>query len=613
MTETQFIEKNQEDWVALERLLKKPRRDADQLNKLFVKVSSDLSYARTFFPNRSVRVYLNNLTQEVFDSMRVKEDRFKFSQISNFFVHILPQEIYNSRKALLVSLVVFSVSVIIGVISTIHDPEFPRLILGDHYVDMTEENIAKGDPMAVYKDERKVDMFFGITTNNIRVSFLAFVLGLFGSVGTLLVLLQNGIMLGSFQYFFATKGLFWTSFLTIWIHGTIEISAIIIAGGAGIVLGNGLLFPSTYKRATSLQVSSLRAMRLILGAVPLFVIAGALESFVTRQTELPNMVKAGIIFASAALIILMWVVYPIYYRLSKKQDVDYNIQPTYQEENQISKKEYRNMSQCVADSFAEFRYYFSDNLRHIILHTLIIFIPAIYLILKYDDLTTNYSYMESFVSLHTYINVKTGGIGFLILCPVLLSYFFCVLKMISRKKELILKSKLQFIKEYYLKVLLAVLLFYLPLAFIPMPYYFLTWFILPPHMLIIFLENIFEERLQGPKFISDSYKYYFRGFLQYFTIYIILLFVFLFITLFQNSEITMYISDYVRWHILFENNELNYAFVQLILGWLMFCFFLIISYYFFSNIYQSQRTKTTARDLKDRLKDFGSHLKISNS
>ena len=77
---------------------------------------------------------------------------------------------------------------------------------------MTEENIEKGDPMAVYKDERKLGMFFGITTNNIRVSFLAFVLGFFGSVGTIIVLLQNGIMLGSFQYFFYSKGLFWTSF-----------------------------------------------------------------------------------------------------------------------------------------------------------------------------------------------------------------------------------------------------------------------------------------------------------------------------------------------------------------------------------------------------------------
>jgi len=274
LTESKFIEQNEPHWKELEQLLESNHKDADKLNRLFVKISSDLSYARTFYPNRSVRLYLNNLTQRVFDTMRVKEDRFSFKQIIHFFKHILPQEIYRSRKALLVSFTVFVAAVAIGVVSTSNNEDFPRQILGDRYVDMTEDNIAAGDPMAVYKDERKLNMFFGITTRNIRVSFLAFVLGFLGSIGTVVVLLQNGIMLGSFQYFFYSKGLFWTSFLTIWIHGTIEISAIIIAGGAGIVIGNGLLFPKSYKRTTALQVSALRALRLILGALPLFVIAG---------------------------------------------------------------------------------------------------------------------------------------------------------------------------------------------------------------------------------------------------------------------------------------------------------------------------------------------------
>lgn len=170
MTESQFIKKNQKDWLELEGLLKSSAVDADKLNRLFVKVSSDLSYARTFYPNRSVRLYLNNLTQSVFDTMRVKEDKFSYKQIIHFFSHILPQEIYNSRKALIVSLFFFALAMAIGVISTVHDEEFTRLILGDSYVDMTERNIAKGDPMAVYKDERKLGMFFGITTNNIRVA-----------------------------------------------------------------------------------------------------------------------------------------------------------------------------------------------------------------------------------------------------------------------------------------------------------------------------------------------------------------------------------------------------------------------------------------------------------
>ena len=152
MTESQFINKNRQYWKELEALLLKDKPDPDHLNRLFVKVSSDLSYARTFFPNRSVRLYLNNLTQSVFDTMRVKEDKFSLKQIKLFFSDILPQEIYNSRKSLLISLATFVIAVSIGVISSYHDEDFPTLILGQSYISMTESNIEDGDPMAVYKD-----------------------------------------------------------------------------------------------------------------------------------------------------------------------------------------------------------------------------------------------------------------------------------------------------------------------------------------------------------------------------------------------------------------------------------------------------------------------------
>ena len=184
---------------------------------------------------------------------------------------------------------------------------------------MTLENIENGEPMGVYGKMQQFDMFLGITLNNVFVSFRAFIWGgimgsmplfLFLSFGTGLILMYNGIMLGSFQYFFYEQGLFMESFLTIWIHGTIEISAIIMAGAAGIVAGNSLLFPGTYSRYASFRRGFRDGMKIIVGLVPLFIAAGFIESYITRLFDMPDLLKAAIIFASFGFILYYFVLYP---------------------------------------------------------------------------------------------------------------------------------------------------------------------------------------------------------------------------------------------------------------------------------------------------------------
>ena len=194
--------------------------------------------------------------------------------------------------------------------------------MGDTYVNMTLENIDKGDPMAVYKKMNEVDMFLGITVNNIYVSFLCFAFGIFFSLGTGYLLFTNGIMLGAFQYFFYTKGLLVESVLVIWIHGTLEISAIIIAGCAGLTLGNSFLFPGTYSRATSFVRGAKQGVKIAVGLVPIvalipiFITAGFLESFVTRHTQMPMWLSLTIIIGSLTFIIWYFIIYPI--RLNNK-------------------------------------------------------------------------------------------------------------------------------------------------------------------------------------------------------------------------------------------------------------------------------------------------------
>jgi uncharacterized membrane protein SpoIIM required for sporulation len=199
---------------------------------------------------------------------------------------------------------------LIGVVSSAGDSGFVRLIMGDSYVNMTLENIDKGDPMAVYKQMNGVDMFLGITFNNIRVSFFAFMMGLLVSFGTAWILISNGIMLGAFQYFFHIHNLLFESVLVIWIHGTLEISAIIIAGAAGLVLGNSILFPGTYSRRQSFMIASKEGLKMIVSLIPIFIIAGFLESFVTRQTGMPVSLSLTIILGSLAFVVWYFFIYP---------------------------------------------------------------------------------------------------------------------------------------------------------------------------------------------------------------------------------------------------------------------------------------------------------------
>ncbi|RSC92210.1 stage II sporulation protein M [Tenacibaculum singaporense] len=317
MREAAFINKNKEKWQLFEdALYNKTVISPDKLSDLYVELTDDLSYAKTFYPNGNTVIYLNSIAsaahQKIYKTKKESKNRF-----ISFFKTEFPLMFYNHQKQLLIAFLVFAFFSICGAFSAATDIDFVRLILGDGYVNMTLENIENRDPMAVYKKANEVDMFIGITVNNIKVAMYAFVLGMLFSVGTLYIMMQNGIMLGSFLYFFYDKGLFWESSRTIWIHGTIEISVIVIAGCAGLVLGNGILFPKTYSRLESFKRSMKDGLKIMVSTIPFFIVAGFLEGFVTRHTEMPDWLAILIIATSLALIIFYYVIYPI--RVYKNQ------------------------------------------------------------------------------------------------------------------------------------------------------------------------------------------------------------------------------------------------------------------------------------------------------
>ena len=310
MKEVTFIRQNIEKWRSAELVVDAVgETEATQLADTYIDVTSDLAFAQTHYPESKITRYLNNLASALHNEI-YRSQRYRWSRLVTFWTDEVPRTMWEARRELLTSFIIFLASALVGMLSQLFDPEFCRIILGDNYVDMTLQNIANGEPMAVYNGDPESDMFSMITLNNVKVSFVTFVLGVFTSIGTGFILFQNGVMLGSFQTFFAQHGQLWQSALAVWLHGTLEISAIIVAGAAGIAMGNGWLFPGTYPRLVSFRRGARRGLRIVVGAVPLFVVAGFIEGFFTRHTEWPDLLRLSIILCSLAFVIYYYIVLP---------------------------------------------------------------------------------------------------------------------------------------------------------------------------------------------------------------------------------------------------------------------------------------------------------------
>lgn len=311
MREVAFIKQNKQKWLDFERqIYAKENSNPEELSKLYIHLVNDLSYAQTFYPKSKTTLYLNNLAAQSFQKI-YKTPKENENQLIYFFKTDVPLLVYQYRRFVGYAFAFFAVFVFIGVISSQHDDTFVRLILGDYYVNMTLENIENGDPMAVYKSGSNWGSHIGITLNNLKVGVMSYIYGVFAGVGTVYILFKNSVMLGAFQYFFYEKQVFWESVRGIWIHGAMEIFAMVIEAAAGLILGAGLLFPNTFSRYLSFKRAVLDSLKIVLSTFPFTIVAGLLEGYVTRYSNvMPKLVSVGIIITTLSLISFYYLIYP---------------------------------------------------------------------------------------------------------------------------------------------------------------------------------------------------------------------------------------------------------------------------------------------------------------
>lgn len=328
MREAMFIKKNAGKWKEYQQT---HTDNPDETAQRFVTLIDDLSYAKTFYPRSKVTRWINGIAAGIYQSI-YQNKKEKYSRIFQFWKFELPLLFKKYHRIFLFTVIAFVLFVSIGVFSSMYNEDFVRKILGNGYVNMTEDNIANGDPFGVYKGDNPFTMFVTIAFNNIGVAFKTFVGGFTLGIFTLMIMWGNGIMLGAFQYIFFSKGLGVQSILVIWIHGTLEISSIVIAATAGFILAGGILFPGTYSRMISFKRNAKDAAKILICLIPIFIVAAFFESYVTHLMSqsfdkvnnygLPVWAAVSILVISLAFITWYFIILPI--RLHRK---GYYIQP----------------------------------------------------------------------------------------------------------------------------------------------------------------------------------------------------------------------------------------------------------------------------------------------
>lgn len=315
MREGQFIKRNLDRWERYQE----PTDDPDEVARQFTYLVDDLSYAKTFYPNSNTIKYINSIAANIYLNI-YKNKKEKSQRLITFWTTELPLVVRRNHRILFFAFLFFLAFVLLGVFSAYTDPSFVRSVLGDGYVDMTEQNIARGDPFGVYKSGNELTMFLEIAFKNIRVAFLVYIFGLTAGVGTLYILFQNGLMVGVFEFMFFHHQLGFKSVLVIFVHGTLELSSIVIAGAAGLMLGNALLFPKTYTRMQSLKAAASDSIKIIVSLVPLFIVAAFFEGFVTRHTGMPIWMSLMILLGSGTFLVWYFIIYPI--KIEKKYNTN---------------------------------------------------------------------------------------------------------------------------------------------------------------------------------------------------------------------------------------------------------------------------------------------------
>jgi uncharacterized membrane protein SpoIIM required for sporulation len=292
-----YIARNEPTWLRLEQLTRTAQTGVDKLQpaeleelvQLYQRTSAHLSYIRTHLREPTLISRITRLVATANGVIYGKKPR-SMRAVGTFLTLSYPGAVYHCRRAIGVAAIVFFGPALVLAVWLSVDPSAlersaPEAVRKEYVDDQFEQ---------YYSDQPSSVFFTEVTTNNIRVSFVALALGgVSGGIGAIWLLLQNGAPLGIISAWMVSEGDLPRFLGFIIPHGTLELSAIVIAAGAGIRLGWSSIAPGDRSRADAFREEGQRTVSIIIGLMTMFLLAGLIEGFITGS-GLPAGFRAGL-------------------------------------------------------------------------------------------------------------------------------------------------------------------------------------------------------------------------------------------------------------------------------------------------------------------------------
>jgi uncharacterized membrane protein SpoIIM required for sporulation len=303
MISNRWIEQRKGSWSRLEALTHQVESsgigalsggELREFGLLYRQVAADLSAVRSDRGSGTLEEYLNQLLSRAHN--RIYSGRKSGVQsVVRFMAYEYPRIFRRLFPYVAVSFLIFLAGAALGTLLSLSRPQFERLLLGPAMVQTIERHEMWTHSLLSMKPQASS----AILTNNISVCFVTFAGGIIGALGTIQLLFTNGLLMGVISTACARAHMALDLFSFVAAHGALELPSIFIAGGAGLRLGVGLLFPGMLRRRDSLVLGAREAVRLLAGVVPLLFVAGILEAFLSPSGA-PKAVK----FAVGAVLLI---------------------------------------------------------------------------------------------------------------------------------------------------------------------------------------------------------------------------------------------------------------------------------------------------------------------